>query len=192
MMISPIEVEAKTQLDIGNYRQAEELYRKLLSKPANLRDRSHYADSVTFAEKKYREFHSLITGEAMCPVIDIRSGKGCLCILQTHKIVDNAGNLIHQDLDTPTEAFPRLSANWNSVTDAIVVFLNQFIINQKKISVLNWGWDCWRPSVRTLSHLPKGPANDPEVNHLSLHLLLLFSQISLINQLDLIMCLLAA
>ncbi len=156
------EQEAQGHLELGNYRQAQEIYKELAENESDLSSKNHFNDSANAAEAFATEFTGLRVGEALCPIVDKRTGHGCLCVVQTGKVRDLHGRLVSQSIGTSFELFPQLMLNWTPVTELIATFLSPLVSSFGRLSVLNWGWDCWKPSVRKLPHRSNERAKDPQ------------------------------
>lgn len=156
------ELEAQAHLELGNYRQAQEIYNELEENESDLSSKNHYIDSASAADAFAAEFAGLRVGEALCPIVDKRTGHGCLCVVQTSRARDLHGRLISQSIGTSFELFPQLMLNWTPVTELIATFLSPLVNSFGRLSILNWGWDCWKPSVRKLPHRPNERAKDPQ------------------------------
>lgn len=156
------EQEPQVHLELGNYRQAQEIYKELAENESDLSSKNHFNDSAKAAEAFATEFTGLRVGEALCPIVDKRTGHGCLCVVQTGRVRDLHGRLVSQSIGTSFELFPQLMLNWTPVTELIATFLSPLVSSFGRLSVLNWGWDCWKPSVRKLPHRPNERAKDPQ------------------------------
>src|SRR5258708_915697 len=108
MKNKPSEEHAQFLRDLGNYRQAREIYASLCAQTKELSARNHFNELVQCLDEWVVQFEASKIGEATCPIIDRRSNLGCLCAVKIQRVFDESNHLVPQPPDLLKEAFPLL------------------------------------------------------------------------------------